>query len=75
MDVLLVRGATAKSGRKPAGSSPRIVEEAKSFSEAARRIGQTVGCRLMALGTSLGTLAGTPKPTPMCAYEAHIVIP
>jgi uncharacterized DUF497 family protein len=30
-----------------------------------------VGCRLMDFGPSLGTL----EPTPMCAYQAHIVIP
>jgi hypothetical protein len=30
-----------------------------------------VGCRLMAIGTSLGTLAGTPQPMPMCASWAH----
>jgi len=29
-----------------------------------------VGCRLVHLGPGLGTLA----PTPMCAYQAHIVI-
>ena len=40
MDALLARGATAKSGWKPARPSPRIVEEAKSFSEAARQIGK-----------------------------------
>jgi hypothetical protein len=40
MDALLARGATAKSGWKPARPSPRIVEEAKSFSESARQIGQ-----------------------------------
>ena len=34
-----------------------------------------VGCRLMVLGPGLGTLAGTLEPTPMCAYQAHIVIP
>ena len=33
-----------------------------------------VGCRLMDFGTSLGTLAGTLEPTPMCAYQAHIVL-
>jgi hypothetical protein len=33
-----------------------------------------VGCRLMVLGPGLGTLAGTPRPTPMCAYQAHIVL-
>ena len=33
-----------------------------------------VGCRLMVLGPSLGTLAGTLEPTPMCAYQAHIVL-
>ena len=27
----------------------------------------------MVLGPSLGTLAGTLKPTPRCAYQAHIV--
>jgi len=27
-----------------------------------------VGCRLMVLGPSLGTLAGTLEPMPMCAY-------
>ena len=27
-----------------------------------------VGCRLMERGPSLGTLAGTLEPTPMCAY-------
>lgn len=40
MDALLARGATAKSGWNPARPSPRIVEEAKSFSDAARQIGQ-----------------------------------
>jgi hypothetical protein len=34
-----------------------------------------VGCRLAVLGPSLGTLAGTLEPMPMCAYQAHIVIP
>jgi hypothetical protein len=34
-----------------------------------------VGCRLANLGPGLGTLAGTLKPTPTCAYQAHIVIP
>ena len=34
-----------------------------------------VGCRLMVLGPSVGTLAGTLKWTPMCAYQAHIVLP
>jgi hypothetical protein len=33
-----------------------------------------VGCRRMGLGPSLGTLAGTLEPMPMCAYQAHIVI-
>ena len=33
-----------------------------------------VGCRWMVLGPSLGTLAGTLEPTPMCAYRAHIVL-
>jgi hypothetical protein len=33
-----------------------------------------VGWRLMDLGPSLGTLAGTLALTPMCAYQAHIVI-
>jgi uncharacterized DUF497 family protein len=28
----------------------------------------------MVLGTSLGTLAGTLKPMPLCAYQAHIVL-
>jgi hypothetical protein len=33
-----------------------------------------VGCRLMVLGPSLGTPADTLDPTPMCAYQAHIVL-
>jgi len=33
-----------------------------------------VGCRVMVLGPCLGTLAGTLDPTPMCAYQAHIVL-
>jgi hypothetical protein len=33
-----------------------------------------VGSRMMAFGSSLGTLAGTLAPTPMCAYKAHIVL-
>jgi len=33
-----------------------------------------VGCRLMVLGPGLGTLVGTLEPTPMCAYQAHIVL-
>jgi hypothetical protein len=40
MDALLARGAKATSGWKPARPSSRIVEEAKSFSDAARQIGQ-----------------------------------
>jgi hypothetical protein len=40
IDALLARGAKATSGWKPARPSPRIVEEAKSFSDAARQIGQ-----------------------------------
>jgi hypothetical protein len=39
MDALLARGAKATSGWKPARPSPRIVEEAKSFSDAARQVG------------------------------------
>jgi hypothetical protein len=33
-------------------------------------IGSLVGvaCRLVVLGTSLGTLAGTLKPMPLCAW-------
>jgi hypothetical protein len=34
----------------------------------------SLGCRLMVLGPGLGTLAGTLKPTPLCAYRAHIVL-
>ena len=34
-----------------------------------------VGCRLMDLGPSLGTLAGTLEPMPMCAFRAHVVLP
>ena len=45
MDALLARGVTAKSGWKPARPSPRIVEEAKSFSDAARQIGHPLGLR------------------------------
>lgn len=40
MDALLVRGAKATSGWKPTRPSSRIVEEAKSFSDAARQIGR-----------------------------------
>jgi hypothetical protein len=40
IDALLARGAKATSGWKPARPSPRIVEEAESFSDAARQIGQ-----------------------------------
>ena len=40
IDALMARGAKATSGWKPARPSPRIVEEAKSFSDAARQIGQ-----------------------------------
>jgi len=40
IDALLARGAKATSGWKPARPSRRIVEEAKSFSDAARQIGQ-----------------------------------
>ena len=39
IDALLARGAKATSGWKPTRPSPRIVEEAKSFAEAARQIG------------------------------------
>ena len=39
IDALLARGAKATSGWKPARPSPRIVEEAKSFSDAARQVG------------------------------------
>lgn len=31
-----------------------------------------VGCRLMVLGPSLGTLAGTLEPMPLCASWAHV---
>lgn len=40
IDALPARGAKATSGWKPSRPSPRIVEEAKSFAEAARQIGQ-----------------------------------
>jgi len=39
IDALLARGAKATSGWKPTRPSPRIVEEAISFAEAARQIG------------------------------------
>lgn len=39
MDALLARGAKGTLGWRPARPSPRIVEEAKSFSEAARQVG------------------------------------
>lgn len=39
IDALLARAAKATSGWKPSRPSPRIVEEAKSFSDAARQIG------------------------------------
>ena len=34
-----------------------------------------VGCRLMDLGPSLGTLAGTLERMPMCAWWAHSALP
>ena len=34
-----------------------------------------LGCRMMVRGPRLGTLGGPLEPTPMCAYQAHIVIP
>ncbi|MDQ3421023.1 MAG: hypothetical protein M3541_19990 [Acidobacteriota bacterium] len=40
IDTLMTRGTKTKSGWKPARPSPRIVEEAMSFAEAARHIGR-----------------------------------
>jgi hypothetical protein len=34
-----------------------------------------VGCRLMVLGQSWGTLAGTLAPMPLCAFQAHTLLP
>ena len=39
IDTLMTRGTRAKSGWKPARPSLRVVEEARSFAEAARHIG------------------------------------
>ena len=33
-----------------------------------------VGSRMIFLGPRLGTLVGTPEPTPTCAYRAHVVL-
>jgi hypothetical protein len=40
IDTLMTRGTKATSGWKPTRPSPRIVEEARSFAEAARQIGR-----------------------------------
>lgn len=40
IDTLMTRGAKATSGWKPTRPSPRIVDEARSFAEAARHIGR-----------------------------------
>ena len=39
IDTVMTRGTKAKSGWKPARPSPRVVEGARSFAEAARHIG------------------------------------
>ena len=39
IDTLMTRGTRAKSGWKSARPSPRVVEDARSFAEAARQIG------------------------------------
>jgi hypothetical protein len=40
IDTLMTRGTKAKSGWKPVRPSSRVVEEARSFAEAARHIGR-----------------------------------
>lgn len=40
MDRLMTRAAKGKSGWRPSSPSARVVEEAKEFAEAARRVGQ-----------------------------------